>query len=141
MDHLYGTCQVRKHSRCTLLGTRQSRWSGAALSGPGLILSSRYCVVGRLDILSRYTKFFHSLRCSASQEVQVLCRYLVRYIQSVTGKNLQLLRDLTSLDHWTTNNSRLKQALAAADMAEVPEVDKWRLPYVLFYHRGWRHIS
>ena len=57
----------------------------------------------KVDILSRYVKFFHSLRHSASHEVQVLCRYLARDMQSVTGKNLQLVHDLTNLDPWTTS--------------------------------------
>ena len=39
----------------------------------------------KVDILSRYVKFFHSLRKSASHEVQVLSRYLARDVQSVTG--------------------------------------------------------
>ena len=41
----------------------------------------------RVDILSRFVKFLHGLRTSASHEVQVLSRLLARDRQSVTGKN------------------------------------------------------
>jgi hypothetical protein len=54
----------------------------------------------KVDILLRYVKFFHSLRFSASHEVQVLCRYLARDVQSVTGKNLQLVGEISHLDPW-----------------------------------------
>ena len=70
--------------------------------------------------------FFHSL----SHEVQVLCRYLARDMQSVTGKNMQLVQDLTNLDPWTTSYGKLKAALVTAEMVEVPQQDKWRLPYL-----------
>ena len=56
----------------------------------------------KVDILSRYVKFFHSLRKSASHEVQVLSRYLARDVQSVTGRNLRLVQETANLDPWTT---------------------------------------
>ena len=84
----------------------------------------------RVDILTRYAKFFHSLRRSACHEVQVLARLLARDIQSVTGRNLRLLQDLTQLDPWTTSYGRLKSALIAEELVEVPLLDRWRLPYL-----------
>ena len=63
------------------------------------VLSCGYFSV-RTDILTRFAKFFHSLRFSASKEVQILSRYVAREVQSVTGKNLQLLRDLSHLNPW-----------------------------------------
>ena len=92
----------------------------------------------KVDILSRYVKFFHSLRNSASQEVKILSRYLARDVQSVTGKNLQLVKSISKLDPWTTSYGKLKEALVAAEMVEVPEQDRWRLPYLcsLLAQRG-----
>ena len=97
----------------------------------------------KVDILSRYAKFFHSLRFSASKEVQVLCRYVARDVQTVTGKNLQLLKDITGMDPWTTSNGRLKEALVGAELVEVPERDRWRLPYLgsLLAQRGEANYS
>ena len=95
----------------------------------------------KVDILSRFSKFFHSLRCSASQEVQVLCRYLGRDVQSVTGRNLQLVEELSKLNPWSTSNNKMKHALAAAEQVEVPVQDRWRLPYLcsLLSQRGDAH--
>ena len=92
----------------------------------------------KVDILSRYVKFFHSLRNSASQEVKILSRYLARDVQSVTGKNLQLVKSISKLNPWTTSYGKLKEAFVAAEMVEVPEQDRWRLPYLfsLLAQRG-----
>ena len=73
----------------------------------------------------------------------MLCRYLARDMQSVTGKNLQLVHDLTNLDPWTTSYGKLKAALVTAEMVEVPQQDKWRLPYLcsLLAQRSEAHSS
>ena len=81
--------------------------------------------------MTRYQKFFTSLRSSASYEVQVLSRLLARDIQSVTGKNLTLLKELSNLNPWVTKQCQLRSALIAAEMVEVPLVDQWRLSYLL----------
>ena len=88
-------------------------------------------------------RLFHSLRFSASKEVQVLCRYVARDVQTVTGKNLKLLKDITGMDPWTTSNGRLKEALVGAELVEVPERDRWRLPYLgsLLAQRGEANYS
>ena len=84
----------------------------------------------RGDILTKNCKFFHSLRNSASQEVQVLSRFLARDVQSVTGKNLRLIQELTNLNPWTTSYGQLRHALISAEMVPVPLLDRWRLPYL-----------
>ena len=84
----------------------------------------------KVDILTRYLGFFSSLRSSASYEVQVLSRYLARDIQSVTGKNLRFLHDLSHLDPWSTSKGKLRGALTLAEVVEVPVRDRWRLPYL-----------
>ena len=84
----------------------------------------------KVDIITRYAKFFHGLRHSASHEVQVMVRYLARDVQSVTGRNLRMVQETSKLDPWTTGYGRLKKALIAAEVVEVPLVDRWRLPYL-----------
>ena len=84
----------------------------------------------RVDILSRFVKFFHGLRSSASYEVQVLSRLLARDMLSVTGKNLRLIQELTQLNPWTASNGGLKAALERSEQADVPVLDRWRLPYL-----------
>ena len=84
----------------------------------------------RVDILSRFVKFFHSLRQSASYEVQVLSRLLARDVQSTTGKNLRLVQEVTNLNPWICSYGKLKTALVQAEVIAVPNEDRWRLPYL-----------
>ena len=84
----------------------------------------------RVDILCRYVNFFHSLRKSASKEVQVLSRLLSRNIQSVTGKNLNYIAESSGLNPWTVTQARLKAALVAEEVIQVPLQDRWRVPYL-----------
>ena len=84
----------------------------------------------RVDILCRYQKFFHSLRRSASHEVQVLSRFLARDVQSVTGKNLQYIFEESGLSPWTASQCGLRAALVAGELVQVLPQDRWRLPYL-----------
>ena len=95
----------------------------------------------RVDILSRFAKFFHGLRNSASQVVQVLSRLLARDRQSVTGKNLLLVQELSGMNPWTATPGQLKAALQAEEVVDVPALDRWRLSYLggLLRQRGDAH--
>ena len=84
----------------------------------------------RVDILSRFVKFFHSLRQSASYEVQVLSRLLARDVQSTTGKNLRLVQEVTNLNLWICSYGKLKAVLIQAEVITVLNEDRWRLPYL-----------
>jgi hypothetical protein len=84
----------------------------------------------RVDILTRFVKFFHGLKSSASYEVQVLSRFLARDMLPVTGKNLRLVPELTQLNPWTARNCGSRAALESSERADVPELDRWRLPYL-----------
>ena len=48
----------------------------------------------------------------------------------MTGKKLRFVQDLSQLDPWTTSCGRLKEALIAEELVEVPLLDRWRLPYL-----------
>ena len=65
----------------------------------------------RVDILSRFVKFFHDLRNSSSYESKVLSRMMARDVQSVTGKNLRFVQEVNNLDPWITSYGKLKTAL------------------------------
>ena len=95
----------------------------------------------KVAILCRYVKFFHSMRNSACKEVQVLSRLLARDMQSVTGKNLQFISEMSGLNPWTVPIRRLKATLVAAEVVEVPLQDRWRVPYLcsLLSQRGEAH--
>jgi hypothetical protein len=84
----------------------------------------------RTDILARYSKFFLGLRASASREVSVLANLVSRDLLTTTGKNLRTVRDATNLDPWQASPAKLKEALSASEMVEVPEADEWRVEYL-----------
>ena len=93
------------------------------------------------DILARFVKFFPELRSSASHEVQVMSRLGARDRQTVTGKNLWLVQELSNLNPWTATSRRLKTALQTEELVDVPVPDRWRLPYLssLLRQRGEAH--
>ena len=95
----------------------------------------------KVEILSRYVRFFRSLLCSTSKEVRVLSRLYARDVRSVTGKNLQYISEITGLNPWTVPYSGLKTALITEDTVQVPEQDRWRVPYLcsLLRQRGEAH--
>ena len=72
----------------------------------------------------------NSLKKSASREVQVLSGLLARDIRSMTGRNLQLIADVSGLSPWTASAARLRDRLIASEVVEVPPMDRWRLPYL-----------
>lgn len=52
-----------------------------------------------------------------------------RDLRSVTGRNLRMLRDETGLDPWRVSSKVMKKVLADG-YGQVPDVDRWRLPYL-----------
>ena len=76
----------------------------------------------RVDILTRFVKFFLGLKSSTSYEVQVLSRFLARDMLSGTGKNLRLIQELTQLNPWTARNGGLIAALERSE--PEPELDR-----------------
>ena len=104
-------------------------------------LLNRGYTSARVDMLTRFAKFFHGLRCSASHEVQVLSRFVARDIQSVTGQNLRLIHEVSQLNPWSASYRKLKERLVDAEQVEVPAQDRWRLPYhcSLLSQRGMAH--
>ena len=85
----------------------------------------------KVDILCRYVKFFDGLRSSASFEVQVLSRYVARDMQSITGKNIWLIQELTGLNPLIDCHNKVKMALHSWEQVSTPEADRWRLPYLV----------
>ena len=63
-----------------------------------------------------------------------MSRLLARDMQSVTGKNLQFISEMSGLNPWTVPIRRLKSTLVAAE-------DRWRVPYLcsLLSQRGEAH--
>ena len=82
----------------------------------------------RLDIMSRYAKFFKGLRTSTSREVATLANLMGRDVQTTTGKNIRLIEERSGLSVWSTGQEKLKEAIAENEIVTVDEADKWRIP-------------
>ena len=89
----------------------------------------------RVQTICKFRGFFRSLLDSPSQEVRVVARLAARDLRSSVGANLDLIQRQTGLDPWAAGPGQLRAALLAADSVAVPEVDKWRVPYL------WRLLA
>ena len=84
----------------------------------------------RGDALTRYGKFFKSLRASTSKEVATMANLVSRDIQTTTGKNLRLIEISSGLSAWDAGQDNLKEAVRMKEVVSVDEVDRWRIPYL-----------
>ena len=84
----------------------------------------------KVDILTRFSGFFQSLRKSPSYEVSVMAGLAGRDLRSTTGRNLRLVQDLSGLDPWETSLAKLENELIRKFKVDVPPTDKWRAPYL-----------
>ena len=78
----------------------------------------------RNQILGRYPSFFQKLLKSPSKEIRLLANIVGRDPRSTTYKNLQHVKNLSSLDPWDFSSQRIKIQLP---VKKVPENQKWRL--------------
>ena len=91
----------------------------------------------KAQIMGRYVKFFESLRSSSCKEVLFLSRFIGRDVRSVTGRNLQLIRELTALN---PTSREVKEAVQGEELVPVPPQDRWRLGYFSSLIRRRRHF-
>ena len=76
------------------------------------------------DVLTRYGKFFKSLRSSTSMEVATMANLVSRDIQTTTGKNLRLVELSSGLSAWDTGSDELKDALKIKETVTVEDENK-----------------
>ena len=78
----------------------------------------------RNQVLGRYPAFFQKLLNSPSREIRLLANIVGRDHRSTTYKNLQHIKNLSSLDPWDFSSQKIKLHLPTK---QVPENQKWRL--------------
>ena len=83
-----------------------------------------------VDILARFAGFFVGLRKSPCYEVRVLANLAGRDMRTTTGRNLNLLRELSGLDPWVFGGARIKEELVKVEEVAVADADQWRLIYL-----------
>ena len=84
----------------------------------------------KVDILARFAGFFVGLRKSPCYEVRVLANLAGRDMRTTTGRNLNLLRELSGLDPWVFGGARIKEELVKVEEVAVADADQWRLSYL-----------
>ena len=91
----------------------------------------------RVDLLTRYTKFFARVLKSASSEVRILANVVGRDVRSTTGKNLWNLGVETGLDIWSVAPGLVKTKLMEKAV-DIPLRDTWRTGFLgkLLVERG-----
>ena len=62
-------------------------------------------------------------------EVVVLANLVARDVRTTTGANLHFLTEMTGLDPWQCSPKDVK-AVMAEKLVELPDQDKWRVPYL-----------
>ena len=82
------------------------------------------------DILTRYAKFFNSLRTSPSIEVATVANIASRDVRTTTGSNLRLISQVSGLDVWSTTPKKLRERIRASMVVPVERVNIWRIEYL-----------
>ena len=78
------------------------------------------------SLKARYVQFFHGLRTSKSNKVQLLAELVGREASSTTGKNLVMLERETGRSPWSTTPAQVSNALSNI-VTPVAQLDEWRL--------------
>ena len=81
----------------------------------------------RVSLMTRQSKFFHSLLENPSPEAQVLSRLAARDIRSNLGSNLAHMRVESRLNPWEYGGTRLKYEILQNNKSQLPESDKWKI--------------
>ena len=89
----------------------------------------------RVQVICKFRGFFRSLLDSPSSEVKVVARLAARDLRTSVGAILDLIQRETGLDPWAAGPGQLRAALLKRDLVAVPEVDRWRVPYL------WRLLA
>ena len=85
---------------------------------------AKNCHTLRHQIYSRYSRFFQNLLTSSSKEVSFLANIVSRDSQSVTNKNIELVKNAAGCSPWDFSTWRIKAGLK---VSPIPENDEWRI--------------
>ena len=98
-------------------------------------------ISAKADIMSRYSKFFLSLRNSPCKEVSILANLVARDVRSVTGRNIKLIMDISGSNLWSDTPGKVRAGLIEAETVRYAREDSWRIPYLgsLLQHRQEWH--
>ena len=87
-------------------------------------------VSARAEILSRFIKFFRSLRAAPSHEVVSAALLLARDKRSTLAKNIDYVEKVTGQDAWVASPQLVCSIVVERETVAPNEEDEWRLPYL-----------
>ena len=92
----------------------------------------------KVELMSRFVKFFKSLKQSASFEVCLLAKIAYADARSTTRKNLILIENETGLDPLNVSPCEVKNAFVPC---QVPRNQEWRLNLLIDFLNERREID
>ena len=98
----------------------------------------------KLDIMARYTRFFQGLHRNSSREVSVLANLIARDLRSVTGRNLNLINEMSRCNVRSDSLAKVKAALLETEIVDIADEDKWRVIYLnklLNQRQEWHYLG
>ena len=84
----------------------------------------------KVKVLSRFVKFFQSLREAPSVDVRTAALLAARDLRTVTGRNVSLVATLSGEDPWTSSTSRVREALREREKVSPAPMDSWHFSYL-----------
>ena len=79
----------------------------------------------KTEIMTRYMKFYKSLKLSQSPEIQHLVEVVSSDVRSSTSKNLSLIREVSGLNPMSVSPNDVRKSVK---INEIPQNDQWRPP-------------
>ena len=98
-------------------------------------------ISAKIDIMSRFCKFFLGLRSSPCREVSILANMVGRDVRSVTGKNIRVIMEMSGSNLWSESPGKVRANLLEAETVTIEREDRWRVKYLetLLKHRQEWH--
>ena len=78
----------------------------------------------RVNVLSRYVKFFQGLLSHSSKEVSLVANLVGRDIESFTGRNLRCIQEDTELNPWVATSLQVQSKYKSK--VTLDQRDSWR---------------
>ena len=79
----------------------------------------------RVNVMSRYVKFFQSLLNHQSNEIALIANLIGRDMESTTGRNLRGINTETGLNPWLASSFQVKAVLNS--QVTCDEKERWKL--------------
>ena len=76
--------------------------------------------------------------------MSVLANLIARDLRSVTGRNLNLINEMSRCNVWSDSPAKVKAALLETEIVDIADEDKWRVIYLnklLNQRQEWHYLG